>query len=53
MHLMGFLYGKKSRIFMHELWTHLISAQENIGGIPTVFLEEKKEELRKMKVGGE
>lgn len=42
--------GKNARIFMGELWAHLSSAQENIGGIPADFLEKKKEEIRKRKV---
>ena len=35
---------------MQELWELLTSAQENIGGIPTKFLEQKKEEIRLKKV---
>jgi len=35
---------------MGELWTLLVSAQENIGGVPADFLEKKKEEIRKRKV---
>ena len=35
---------------MQELWDLLTSAQENIGGIPTQFLEKKKEEIRQKKV---
>ena len=35
---------------MGELWELLVSAQENIGGIPTAFLEKKKEEIRLRKV---
>ena len=35
---------------MGELWTHMMSAQENIGGIPADFLEKKKEEIRQRKV---
>ena len=50
MNLTGFLYGSKARLFMKELWNHLSSAQSNISGIPTEFLEEKKEEIRQMKV---
>ncbi len=50
MNLTGFLYGNKARLFMKELWNHLSSAQENVSGIPTEFLEEKKEEIRQMKV---
>ena len=50
MNLTGFLRAKYARIFMQELWDLLLSAQQNIGGIPTVFLEKKKEEIRKKKV---
>ena len=35
---------------MKELWELLLSAQTNIGGIPTAFLEKKKEEIRQRKV---
>ena len=38
---------------MQELWELLTSAQESIGGIPTKFLEQKKEEIRQKKVGRE
>ena len=48
--LTGFLQGKNARIFVGELWELLVSAQENIGGIPTAFLEKKKEEIRLRKV---
>merc|ERR1712025_1080257 len=44
--LTGFLNGKNSRLFMGELWEHLCSAQENITGIPTQFLEQKKNEIK-------
>ena len=50
MNLTGFLYGSKARLFMKELWNHLTSAQDNVSGIPTEFLEEKKEEIKQMKV---
>lgn len=50
LNLTGFLHGKNARLFMQELWDLLISAQENTSGIPTVFLEKKKEELRLKKV---
>ena len=46
----GFLNGKNARVFMKELWELLISAQSNIGGIPSAFLEKKKEEIRQRKV---
>jgi len=35
--------------FMKQLWKLLISAQENIGGIPQEFLEKKKEEIKARK----
>ncbi|XP_012556964.2 serine/arginine repetitive matrix protein 1 isoform X1 [Hydra vulgaris] len=41
----GFLNGKNARIFMGELWAHLVSAQTSIAGIPEQFLEKKKEEI--------
>lgn len=50
LNLTGFLHGKNARLFMQDLWDLLISAQENTSGIPTVFLEKKKEELRLKKV---
>ena len=46
----GFLNGKNARVFMKELWELLLSAQNNIGGIPSAFLEKKKEEIRQRKV---
>ena len=48
--LTGFLNGKNARMFMQELWDLLTSAQENVGGIPSVMLERKKEEIRLKKV---
>ena len=36
---------------MGELWELLCSAQENIGGIPAKFVEQKKEEIKKRQVG--
>lgn len=35
---------------MQELWDLLISAQDNVSGIPTKFLEQKKEEIKKRQV---
>jgi serine/arginine repetitive matrix protein 1 len=35
---------------MFELWRLLISAQENIGGIPAKFIEQKKAEILLKKV---
>ena len=50
MNLTGFLHSKYARIFIQELWDLLLSAQENVGGIPTKFVEQKKEEIRLKKV---
>ena len=50
--LTGFLNGKNARIFMEELWKLMLSAMENIGGIPAEFLEQKKEEIKKRQVVG-
>ena len=49
--LTGFLNPKNARIFMGELWELLCSAQDNIGGIPAKFVEQKKEEIKKRQVG--
>ncbi|KAI8393875.1 PWI domain-containing protein [Radiomyces spectabilis] len=46
--LTGFL-EKNTQSFILELWLLLLSAQESVGGIPKVFLEQKKEELRQKK----
>lgn len=46
MNLTGFLNAKNARTFCQELWELLLSAQENIGGIPAKFLEQKKEEIK-------
>jgi hypothetical protein len=46
----GFLNAKKARDFMQELWALLLSAMENIGGIPAIFLEQKKEEIKRRQV---
>ena len=43
--LMGFL-EKNTTSFMRDLWDLLLSAQSNETGIPTAFLDRKKEELR-------
>lgn len=50
--LMGFLEGKTAE-FMEELWGLLLSAQESPGGVPRLFVEEKKEELRLKREEGE
>ena len=47
--LTGFL-NQHSATFMNELWNLLLSAQNSIGGIPAIFIEQKKEELRKSKL---
>jgi len=46
----GFLNAKNARTFVQDLWALLISAQDNIGGIPAVFVEQKKEEIKKRQV---
>jgi len=50
MNMTGFLNAKNARTFIQELWELLLSAQENIGGIPAVFLEQKKEEIKMRQV---
>lgn len=47
--LTGFLEDK-TPLFMKELWRLLLSAQESLGGIPAVFVEIKKEEIRQKNV---
>ncbi|GKC20461.1 serine/arginine repetitive matrix protein 1 isoform X1 [Tanacetum coccineum] len=44
--LTGFM-EKNTGKFMKELWTHLLSAQENDSGVPQQFLDAKEEETRK------
>ncbi|KAG9300713.1 hypothetical protein G9A89_023511 [Geosiphon pyriformis] len=46
--LTGFL-EKNAQTFVTELWKLLLSAQDGVGGIPTVFLEQKMEEIRRKK----
>lgn len=46
--LTGFLESNTKK-FVTELWNLLLSAQNSVGGIPAMFLEQKKEELRKKK----
>ena len=48
--LTGFLNAKNARQFMCELWDLLLSAMDNIGGIPAKFLEQKKEEIKRRQV---
>jgi hypothetical protein len=43
--LTGFLESAAAP-FMTSLWTLLVSAQNEIGGIPTEILEKKKAELK-------
>ena len=50
MNLTGFLNAKNARAFIQDLWELLLSAQENIGGIPAIFLEQKKEEIKMRQV---
>nr|XP_011461331.1 PREDICTED: serine/arginine repetitive matrix protein 1 isoform X2 [Fragaria vesca subsp. vesca] len=46
--LTGFM-EKNTVKFMKELWTHLLSAQNNASGVPQQFLDAKQEEARKKK----
>lgn len=46
--LTGFLESN-TKTFVTELWNLLLSAQNSVGGIPAIFLEQKKEELRRKK----
>ena len=48
--LTGFLNAKNARQFMCELWDLLLSAMDNIGGIPAKFVEQKKEEIKRRQV---
>lgn len=36
--------------FMKELWSLLLSAQQNVSGVPQQFLDAKEEEAKKKKV---
>lgn len=45
----GFLESKAPE-FVNELWNLLLSAQDNVAGIPAQFVEQKKEEIRKRRV---
>ena len=48
--LTGFLNARNAREFVGELWGLLASAMENSSGIPTRFLDKKKEEIKKRQV---
>ena len=50
MNLTGFLNAKNTRLFIGEMWGLLLSAMDNIGGIPAKFVEQKKEEIKKRQV---
>ena len=50
MNLTGFLNAKNARSFIADLWDLLLSAMENIGGIPVKFLDQKKEEIKQRQV---
>lgn len=38
---------------MEELWGLLVDAQNSLGGIPSAFLQDKKEEMLQAKVRGD
>ncbi|CAM9471904.1 unnamed protein product [Discosporangium mesarthrocarpum] len=46
--LTGFL-EKSTSAFMEELWGLLVDAQNSLGGIPSAFLQEKKQEIMQAK----
>ncbi|XP_073144212.1 uncharacterized protein [Henckelia pumila] len=46
--LTGFMERNTGK-FMKELWSLLLSAQQNLSGIPQQFLDEKEEETKKKK----
>ncbi|CAM9357200.1 unnamed protein product, partial [Ectocarpus fasciculatus] len=46
--LTGFL-EKSTGMFMEELWGLLVDAQSSLGGIPSAFLQDKKQELLEKK----
>ena len=48
--LTEFLNGKNAREFTGELRPLLLNAQENIAGIPSAFLELKKEEIKQRQI---
>lgn len=37
-------------MFMEELWGLLVDAQNSIGGIPSAFIQDKKDEILQAKV---
>lgn len=41
-----FLGKRKAGVFIEELWTLLTDAQANPAGIPTTFIEKKKQEMQ-------
>lgn len=47
--LTGFL-EKSTGMFMEELWGLLVDAQSSLGGIPSAFLQDKKQEMLQAKV---
>lgn len=47
--LTGFMERNTGK-FMKELWSLLISAEQNLSGVPQQFLDEKEEETKKKKV---
>jgi len=47
----GFL-ERDAKTFTEELWTHLVSASRNPGGIPTSMLEETKKKLARRNKSG-
>ncbi|SIO73885.1 PWI domain-containing protein C825.05c [Babesia microti strain RI] len=44
----GFM-AKKAQPFVAELWEHMLSAQETEHGVPTGFIQDKKQEIEMLK----
>lgn len=47
LNLVGFLGEEQSALFTESLWNLLVDAQDQVTGIPSVLLEEKKREMQK------
>lgn len=50
LYLTGFLTEKPARLFMGELWKHLISAQESPHGIPEELVALKQKQIEEEQV---
>jgi hypothetical protein len=41
---------KNAAVFMKELWEMLLDAQEKVGGVPSILIQQKRDEIMKRKV---